>query len=48
MEQREIPEDEKMTTESFLAHFAGCLRDDFPDDIDCDELPIDSPRESVE
>ncbi|MFC4487364.1 MULTISPECIES: DUF2281 domain-containing protein [Tepidiphilus] len=35
-------------TESFLAKIAGCLGEDFPDDIDDADLGVDVPRESLE
>ncbi len=36
------------TTEAFLARFAGCLGDDFPDEIGDADLVNDSVRESLE
>ena len=48
MEQKAIEEDKKMSTETFLSRIVGCLDDDFPDDIDCEELPNDSPRRPFE
>ena len=35
-------------TEAFLARFAGSLGDDFPDDIDGDDLGSDAAREPIE
>ena len=35
-------------TEEFIARFAGCLGQDFPDDIDDSGLGTDTPRESLE
>lgn len=35
-------------TEAFIARFAGCLGDDFPDEIDASELADDVSREPLE
>lgn len=35
-------------TEAFITRFAGCLGDDFPDDIDTADLAGDVPRETLE
>ena len=35
-------------TEAFIKKFAGCLGDDFPDDITSDDLVNDSHRETFE
>jgi hypothetical protein len=35
-------------TEAFLAAIAGGLGKDFPDDINDDDLGVDSPRESLD
>lgn len=50
LEQRHSLAGEKsrLTTEMFIQHFAGSLSDDFPDDIDDDDLGRDSPRDSLE
>jgi hypothetical protein len=35
-------------TEVFLEKMAGCLGEDFPDDIDDADLGADTPREPLE
>jgi len=37
----------RLTTEAFIARFAGSVDDDFPDDIDDTGLANDAPRESL-
>lgn len=37
-----------LNTQGFIERFAGCLGDDFPDDIDDADLGPDAPRESLE
>lgn len=37
-----------LDTETFIQKFAGCLEDDFPDDITSADLPNDSARERIE
>jgi len=37
-----------MTTSAFIERFAGCLNDDFPDEIDDADLPSDAPRDPLE
>ena len=36
-----------MDTTQFLQHFAGSLGDDFPDDVDTDDMGNDVVRESL-
>jgi hypothetical protein len=44
-----VPKQRLLTiTEAFLARFAGCLSDDFPDEIGDADLLNDSVRESLE
>ncbi|SBT04639.1 conserved hypothetical protein [Candidatus Accumulibacter aalborgensis] len=37
-----------LTTSAFIKRFAGCLGDDFPDNVDDTDLGCDAPRESLE
>jgi len=37
-----------LTTSAFIERFAGCLADDFPDDVDDTDLASDAPRERLE
>lgn len=37
-----------LSTDVFIQCFAGCLGDDFPDDIDETEGAVDTPREALE
>ena len=37
-----------LTTSAFIERFAGCLGDDFPDEIDDADLPSDAPRDPLE
>ncbi|MBK7956441.1 MAG: hypothetical protein IPK02_22225 [Candidatus Accumulibacter sp.] len=38
----------RLTTSAFIERFAGCLGDDFPDEIDDADLPGDAPRDLLE
>jgi hypothetical protein len=38
----------RLTTSAFIERFAGCLGDDFPDEIDDADLPSDVPRDPLE
>lgn len=38
----------QLTTEAFIARFAGSVGDDFPDDINDTDLASDTPREPLE
>ena len=38
----------RITTQAFLARFAGCLSDDFPNEIGDADLAHDRARESLE
>jgi hypothetical protein len=37
-----------LTTSAFIERFAGCLGDDFADEIDDADLASDAPREPLE
>ncbi len=44
----EVMDAPRLTTSAFIERFAGCLGDDFPDEIDDADLPSDAPREPLE
>jgi len=52
LEQRYAPKPantkQQNDTEAFLAAIAGGLSEDFPDDINDDDLGVDSPREALD
>jgi hypothetical protein len=37
-----------LSTAAFIKRFAGCIGDDFPNDVSTADLPNDSQRESFE
>lgn len=45
---RIAPAPDRLSTEAFIMRFAGCISDDFPDDIDDSGLTSDVPREALE
>ncbi len=38
----------RLTTSDFIERFAGCLGEDFADEIDDADLPGDAPRDPLE
>ena len=48
LEQRYPSNKSNVDTEAFLASIAGDLSDDFPGDINDDDLGVDVPRESLD
>ena len=48
LEQRYNSKKTQNDTEAFLTAIAGGLSEDFPDDINDDDLGVDVPRESLD
>ncbi len=48
LEQRYPSNKSNVDTEAFLASIAGGLSDDFPGDINDDDLGVDVPRKSLD